>query len=177
MMTMASKTVASRPTGALRGVSLLAITALATIALAGCTASASDPETVPGDSAGGGTALAGTLTGLLIQVSGDSITLDEIEVLSGEEAAAARQEDGQPPVEEGLDVPYVRNPTPEAYEIPVATGVRVQVFDCKDGCRLVNWNYEDLVSDAALPYGSLESPFTVTVNDGQVVGISEVYLP
>jgi hypothetical protein len=170
---MASKRIARRH----HGRSLLTIAAVAAITLAGCGGTASVPENGGDDAAGGGTTLAGTMTGFLTQIEADAITFDEIEILSGEEATTAREEDGQPPLEEGLDIPYLRNPTQEAYEIPVDPGVRVQVFDCSAECRLVDWDYDDLVSGAPLPYGTLQSPFTVTVNDGQVAEITEIYLP
>lgn len=168
--------------GARRGLVLLA---LAAMALAGCgdePAPADGGGDAAGDSAGdaaggSGTVLAGTMTGFLTDLQAGAITLDEIEVLSGEEAAAAREEDGEPPVEEGVDIPYLRNTAEEAYEIPVASDVRVQVFDCAGGCKLVDWGYDDLVSGAPLPYGTAESPFTVTVHSGEVVEIAEIYLP
>lgn len=166
--------------GARRGLLLLA---LAAIGLAGCggePAPADAGEGTAGEGAaggGGGTVLAGTMTGFITDAEAGAITLDEIEVLSGEEGAAAREEDGEPPLEDGLDVPYLRNPTEEAYEIPVASDVRVQVFDCADDCQLVDWDYGDLVGGAPLPYGTPESPFTVTVNEGEVVEIAEIYLP
>lgn len=161
--------------GARRGFLLLG---LAAIVLAGC-GDAEAPPVAGEDAAGGsgGTVLAGTMTGFITSVEAGGITLDEIEVLSGEEAAAAREEDGEPPVEEGIDVPYLRNPAEEAYDIPVADDVRVQVFDCASGCQLVDWEYGDLVSGAPLPYGTAESPFTVTVHEGEVVEIAEIYLP
>lgn len=137
-----------------------------------------DPTDGNGDeAAGGGTALAGTMTGFITHAGEATITFDEIEVLSGPEAAAARSQDGEPPVEEGLDVPYLRNPTEEAYEIDVAADVRVAVFDCSAECELVEWDYDDLVDGTPLPYGSPETPFTVTVHDGEVVEITEIYLP
>jgi hypothetical protein len=149
---------------------------LAAIVLAGC---GGEPAPAGGGegAAGGGTVLAGTMTGYITQAEAGGITLDEIEVLSGEEAAAAREEDGEPPAEDGLDVPYLRNTAQEAYEIPVASDVLVQVFDCSAECRLVDWEYDDLVSGTPLPYGTAESPFTVTVHEGEVVEIAEIYLP
>jgi hypothetical protein len=41
----------------------------------------------------------------------------------------------------------------------------------------VDWEYDDLVSGTPLPYGTAESPFTVTVHEGEVVEIAEIYLP
>lgn len=171
--------------GVRRGVVLLAFVAVVT---AGCGSESPPPgsdEDVGGgeaagggdQAAGGGTALAGTMMGFITRAAQDMITFDEIEVLSGEDAAAARAADGEPPVEEGVDVPYLRNPTVEAYEIPVAADVRVQVYDCSAECRLVDWSYRDLAGGAPLPDGSPESPFTVTVHNGDVVEITEIYLP
>lgn len=186
--------------GVWRGVALLALAGMVLVGCGGASApadggedaggeeqvSGSDDETDGGgdeaagggdEAAGGGTALAGTMSGFITSAGETTITFDEIEVLSGQEAAAARSQDGEPPVEEGLDIPYLRNPTEEAYEIQVAEDVRVQVFDCSAECRLVDWAYDDLVNGTPLPYGSPETPFTVTVHDGEVVEITEIYLP
>ena len=154
------------------------LVALATAVLASC-----GPALAPADGgasagdASGGTVLAGTMEGFITAADAGTITFDEIEVLAGEEAAAAREADGEPPVEDGLDVPYLRNPAAEAYELPVASDVRVEVFDCTAECALVDWGYDDLVGGTPLPYGSEASPFTVTVHEGEVVEITEIYLP
>jgi hypothetical protein len=163
-----------------RGVGLL-LWALAAMVLAGCGSGQAAVDTqddaVTDGEAAGGTALAGELTGYITATEAGALTLDEIEVLSGDAAATAREEDGEPPVEDGVDIPYLRNPTAEAYEIDVAPDVQVRVYDCASGCEFVDWDYDDLVSGTPLPYGSSASPFTVTVHDGEVVEIAEVYLP
>jgi hypothetical protein len=54
----------------------------------------------------------------------------------------------------------------------------VQVIDCgQDACRLAPWTYADLVAGKPLPYGTPSIPFSVTVVDGRVVALAEVYFP
>jgi hypothetical protein len=112
---------------------------------------------------------------LIVTAEAGSITLDKVEILSGAEAEAARAEDGEP--DPGADVPYIRNRNDRLRTIPVASDVAVEVFDCSGACELVPWAYTDLVDGTPLPYGSPETPFTVTVRDGKVEKIVEVYLP
>ena len=112
-----------------------------------------------------------------IQVSETEVIVDRIEILSGVEAAAARADDGEPPVEDGLDIPYLRNRNDRLRTLPVADDVVVVVYDCSQACEHIEWSYDDLVAGTPLPYGSSEIPFTLTVRDGRVVEIAEVYLP
>ena len=114
----------------------------------------------------------------LIEAEEARVAVDEIEILSGEEAVAAREDDGEPPVEEGLDVPYLRNRSDDVRTLEVADEVVVTVYDCTQACEHVEWSYADLVAGAPLPYGDAATvPFVVTVEDGVVVELSEVYLP
>ena len=118
----------------------------------------------------------GTYPALVVTAEAGTVTVDRIEILSGAAAAAARAEDGVPPVEEGVDIPYLRNRNPRLRTLPVAEDVTVRVYDCSGGCQLVPWTYADMVAGRDLPYGSPETPFEVTVRDGRVVAMSEVYL-
>lgn len=119
----------------------------------------------------------GSFAAYLTEVGESAIVVDRIEILSGEEAEAARAEDGQPPVEDGLDIPYLRNRNDLLRTLPVAADVTVAVYDCSQACEHVEWSYADLVAGEPLPYGGPDGPFVVTVLDGEVVEISEVYLP
>lgn len=117
-------------------------------------------------------ALAATL---VVEAEDDAITLDKVQFLSGAEAAAAMAEDAQP-LEEGVEMPYVRNRNPALRTLPVAADVAVEVLDCSAECTHVPWAYEDLVADRPLPYGPEDALFEVTVTDGTVTSIREVYL-
>ena len=119
----------------------------------------------------------GSFPAYLTDVGENEVVVDKIEILSGEEAVAARAEDGEPPVEEGLDIPYLRNRNDKLRTIPVDPNVVVAVYDCSQACEHVEWSYRDLLAGTPLPYGSMDVPFMVTVSEGDVVEIAEVYLP
>lgn len=119
----------------------------------------------------------GSFAAYLGSVEDATVTVDEIEILSGEEAVAARAEDGEAPAEEGVDIPYLRNRDDRLRTIPVASDVVVAVYDCSQACEHVEWSYSDLVAGTPLPYGTMDTPFIVTVEGGEVVELSEVYLP
>jgi hypothetical protein len=118
----------------------------------------------------------GTWHAKVVRALPDAVVLDKVELLSGPAAEAARAEDGRP--EPGADVPYVRNRNERLRTLPVADDLDLQVIHCpQDGCALAPWPYRDLVSGKPLPYGTPAIPFEVTVVDGSVVALSEVYLP
>ena len=119
----------------------------------------------------------GSFAAYLTEVDESAVVVDKIEILAGEEAEAARADDGEPPVEDGLDIPYLRNRNDLLRTLPVAADVTVAVYDCSQACEHVEWSYADLVAGEPLPYGGPDAPFMVTVLDGEVVEISEVYLP
>jgi len=117
----------------------------------------------------------GTWHAEVVRALPDALVLDKVELLHGEAAEAARAEDGQP--DPGAEVPYVRNRNQRLRTLPVAADVDLQVVHCpQGGCALAPWPYADLVSGAPMPYGTPASPFTVTVVDGSVVALAEVYL-
>jgi hypothetical protein len=137
---------------------------------------------VPAPSPGGGQPIAdeatedGTWSARVVEAESGVVVLDEVEILSGAAAEAARAEDGQP--HPGADAPYVRNRNARLRTLPVAADVQVQVIDCpQDGCGLVPWTYADLVAGRPLPYGTPSIPFSVTVVDGRVVALTELYFP
>ena len=112
----------------------------------------------------------------VVQAEPEVLVLDRVELLSGPQAPAARVQDGLP--DPGADVPYVRNRSQRLRTLPVAPDLDLQVVHCpQDGCALAPWPYDDLVSGTPLPYGTPDIPFAVTVADGSVVALSEVYLP
>jgi len=130
---------------------------------------AHDPDTQASDD--------GTWHAKVVRALPDAVTLDKVELLTGPAAEAARVEDGRPQ-EPGADVPYVRNRNERLRTLPVADDLDLQVIHCpQDGCALAPWPYRDLVSGKPLPYGTPAIPFEVTVVDGSVVALSEVYLP
>lgn len=118
----------------------------------------------------------GTWHAKIVRADEETLVLDKVELLDGAAAEAARAEDGQP--EPGAETPYIRNRNAQLRTLPVASDVDLQVISCpQDGCGSTPWPYADLVAGKPLPYGTPAIPFSVTVVDGQVVALSEVYLP
>jgi hypothetical protein len=118
----------------------------------------------------------GSWHAVVVEAAPAAVVLDKVEVLSGEAADSARREDGRP--DPGAEAPYVRNRNRQLRTLPVTDDVAVQVVDCSNGgCGSVPWPYADLVAGRPLPYGAPSIPFTVTVVDGRVVALAEVYLP
>jgi hypothetical protein len=129
----------------------------------------------PPDGVGAPEVRDGTFEGRIEAARDGTVEFDVVEVLSGEQAAAAREEDGEPPVEPGLDVPYVRDIDDGITTAPVADDVTVRVFDCSGVCELVEWSWDDLVAGRDLPYGPPDTVFEITIRDGEVVELREVY--
>jgi hypothetical protein len=118
----------------------------------------------------------GTWHARIVRAQERTLVLDKVEILSGAAAEQARAEDGDP--DPGAEVPYVRNRNQHLRTLPVADDVDLQVIHCpQDGCAPAPWPYADLVAGKPLPYGTPAIPFTVTVVDGTVVALSEVYFP
>jgi hypothetical protein len=119
----------------------------------------------------------GTFEGRIETARDGTLAFDEVEVLAGEEAAAAREADGEV-VDPGVDIPYIRDVDSGTVSAPVADDVTVRVIDCAGGgCELADWAWEDIVAGRDLPYGPPDTVFTITVRDGRVVELAEVYLP
>jgi hypothetical protein len=148
------------------------------VLVAACGGAATDSTT--GDPPGGPAAPEvrdGAFEGRIEAARDRTLEFDEVEVLGGEQAAAAREEDGEPAAEPGLDVPYVRDVDDDITVAPVADDVTVQVFDCSAACELVEWSWDDLVAGRDLPYGPPDTVFEITIRDGEVVELTEIYFP
>jgi hypothetical protein len=116
-----------------------------------------------------------------------TLTIDTAEFLSGEEANRAAAEDGV--IEEGESVEndyYVRNPDETTTGLPITSDVSVTHIHCNGGCREnLPGEFEDLAASFADPepksladeYRGSASQYWVTVQDGEVVAIDELYLP
>src|SRR5512145_2081560 len=115
-----------------------------------------------------------------------TLTIDTAAFLSGEEANRAAAEDGV--IEEGESVEndyYVRNPDETTVELPITSDVSVTHIHCNGGCREdLPGKLEDLATSFADPepnltdeYRGSDSQYWVTVQDGEVVAIDEMYLP
>ena len=116
-----------------------------------------------------------------------TLTIDAAEFMSGEEANRAAAEDGV--IEEGESVEndyYVRNPDETTVDLPITSDVSVTHIHCNGGCREdIPGTLADLAASFADPepktltdeYRGSGSQYWVTVQDGQVAAIDELYLP
>jgi len=111
-----------------------------------------------------------------------TLEIDAADFLTGEEASDAAEEDGA--IAEGEGVPndyYIRNDDETTDTLDVAAEVRVTRFECVEGC------VEDVDADFATfasgfdvatdDYRGAESQYWLTLEDGEVVAIDELYLP
>lgn len=92
-------------------------------------------------------------------------------------------------IEEGESVEndyYVRNPDETTVDLPITSDVSVTHIHCNGGCREdLPGTLEDLAASFADPepktlldeYRGSESQYWVTVQDGEVAAIDELYLP
>lgn len=116
-----------------------------------------------------------------------SLTIDDAELLSGEAANRAAAEDGV--IEEGESVEndyYVRNVQEAPLDLPIAPEVSVTHIQCNGGCREdLPGTLEDLAASFSDPepktladeYRGAESQYWVTMHNGEVAAIDELYLP
>jgi hypothetical protein len=106
------------------------------------------------------------------------MTVDPVEVLTGDEAVAAAREDGEIGPDDDLpnDV-YIRNLDGTTHSVAVSADAVVSVYDCATGCELVGVELADFLTGRARPFNGDYAIFDITISDGVVVEISEIYLP
>jgi hypothetical protein len=141
------------------------------LALVGCGA---ETTAVP---AGGEPALTdGIHQGWLVSVDQDTVTLELAQLLSGEEALAAAEADGQD-VEGGLPNDFYVDDLGEQVTLTLAEEVSVQVIDCTEACVPVDVALDDLVDGTVTPYNGDRALVEVAVEEGTVRTLTELYLP
>ncbi len=116
-----------------------------------------------------------------------TIEVDVAEFLSGEAANAAAVEDGV--IAEGESVEndyYIRNPAKDVLTLDAAEDVRVTHVQCPAGCTEgIPGQFDELAASFDDPgektlldeYRGSQSQYWITVRDGDVVAIDELYLP
>jgi hypothetical protein len=116
--------------------------------------------------------------GRLVAIDARTVTVDLIEVLSGDAAVAAAKAAGVPLDDDGTlpnDV-FVKD-LGRRVTVPVAGDGGFQIYDCSSGCQLVGTTLAALSGGTATPYGGATAPFTLRVDHGMVVSLVEIYLP
>jgi hypothetical protein len=172
-------------------VTRLALLACALLVVAGCGGDgddSSDPSGAPTTTST--TQAAAERFGYIRSVStagpAATLTFDEAEFLTGEEAQRAAEEDGQVPA--GDPVPndyYVRNPDKSTVTLRVANDAEITARRCqlcRDGQP---GDVEDFLGafmdpspkTYADPYRGAKSQYWLRIEDGVVVAIDEQYVP
>jgi hypothetical protein len=106
------------------------------------------------------------------------IKVDEVSLLSGEEARAAAVEDGQ--LAAGEDLPndyYLRDERERVVTLPVSARASLTVMDCTAGCAAVPADLTAFLSGAVQAFNGSAAVFQATVTGGHVTALDEVYLP
>jgi hypothetical protein len=127
---------------------------------------------------GGGDRLAdGTHFGFVTEVDVQSLRIqfDPAELLAGEDAVAAAEADGGVVTERGS---YVRNPERQARRVTLGKDVRLRLL--RPCCELTETSFDEWVAgfepDDRTFYGTSASRYELTIDDGKVVAIDEVYV-
>jgi hypothetical protein len=115
-----------------------------------------------------------------------TLTFDVIQFLTGQAAIDAYREDHPEDPEGDPDNDYyIRNVNPRLRTLPVASDVEVEVvrLGSPSGAGLVAWSWDDLpghLAETSADDGSGRlswSPWWLTVDDAEIVALTEQYIP
>lgn len=107
-----------------------------------------------------------------------TVEFDAAELLSGDEARDAAREDGE--IGEDEDLPndfYVRDPSAEVVTLAVAADATVELVDCDAGCEPAAVDRDDFLSGESEAFNGPAALYEIEVVDGEIVSITEIYLP
>lgn len=118
------------------------------------------------------------VTARVIDRDGDVLTLDLVELLSGEEALEAARADGVEGIEDGLPNDYyLREGEAEAIAVRLADDVRIELIDCNGGCEPVPVTRQAFLAGDVPTYGGPNPIVEVSISGGEIVRLEEQYLP
>ncbi|MBW3663159.1 MAG: hypothetical protein KY469_08680 [Actinobacteria bacterium] len=107
------------------------------------------------------------------------IEVDLVEVLTGEEAADAAHEDGVlEPSEPSMpnDV-YIRNAETKWVEVDRAADASLALYDCTTTCQPIAADWGAFLGGTASAYNGDLAVYELTVADGEISELAEIYLP
>jgi hypothetical protein len=119
----------------------------------------------------------GTYEGRLVAIDRNTVTLDLIRILSGDEALKAAAAAGALDPDGTLPNDVFVQELGKRVTLTIAGDGGFQVYDCSAGCALVGTTLDALVTGSGSPYGGAAAPFTFQVDGGSVISLVEVYLP
>lgn len=115
---------------------------------------------------------------IVSQTNSGTVTLDPVDVLSGEEAVEAAVTDGS--IQPWEDLPndvYIREGSTATVPLPLAVTANVEVYDCTSECAPTRIDRDTFLAGDARPLNGQHAIFDATVSDGQIVSLTEIYLP
>jgi hypothetical protein len=115
--------------------------------------------------------------GRLVAIDARTVTVDLIQVLSGDAAIAAAKAAGVALDDGTLPNDVFVKDLGRRVVVPVAGDGGFQIYDCSGGCKLVGTTLAALSGGKATPYGGANAPFDLRVDHGEVVSLVEIYLP
>lgn len=121
----------------------------------------------------------GVVEGRVVLRDGWTLTLDTAEMLSGDEAIARAREDGVLGPDEEFDGEqiYIRDRGADRFDIELADDAVVTLYDCTSSCQTVDVTATEWLAGEVAPYGGTNALFTITIGEGKVRHLAEVYLP
>jgi hypothetical protein len=119
----------------------------------------------------------GTYEGRLVRIDRQHVTMDLVQVLSGEAARKAARDAGALDADGTLPNDVFVKDLGTRVTVAIAGDGGFQVYDCSAGCELVGTTLDALVAGTTRPYGGANAHFGFRVGDGEVVSLVEVYLP
>jgi hypothetical protein len=124
------------------------------------------------------TDLSGVVYGFIkrVDVAASQLTVDKVDWFTGAAATQACDEDGVPQdgrVDEWCSMYYFRNVNPALRIVTVSPTVAVTTLD---GNLQVAGDFTALADRVTTPTGS-SRPYRLTVTDGVVTDVTEMYLP
>ena len=157
------------------------VVVLAVVALGGCgdddtTADTTVPPTVEVPAEGDQRELTARLTE--IDTASASVELDEVDVLTGEEARQAAIEAGEIGADEDLpnDV-WIRDDSDATERVPVDPEAVVWIYDCTGACERVQVDRDAFLRNEIQPFGGDGAVWEITITEAMVTSLLEVYLP
>jgi hypothetical protein len=104
------------------------------------------------------------------------LVFDKAELFEGDAATDAAVEDGAEPTEGGF---YVRNPDDRMNRVTLSEDIQVRLL--KPCCELTESTFEDwqagFIPDDRTFYGTSNSHYEITITDGKVTAVDEIYVP
>lgn len=112
-----------------------------------------------------------------IEPSG-TVSLDEAQILDGEEAVEAAREAGDLGPDGRLETDfYVSDPDDHTRTLQITDDTTVELFDCTAECELRAVDTQDFLDGTAEPLNGDGTIYTLELDGDEVVSLVEQYLP